>query len=160
MWSRDRIPGKTDFLQLSPEVVSLPKDGQSSVGALGGRPRRRWGTEGCPFTCLWNINSKMGLMNDTRLILREAITRVLKYEIASDNHAGQVVLLPRIRLNLTESKKFLPSSPVGNDCIEELGSDLLQGGCVPTVPCFSHGRFYVAMWGALMEFTAARLSIT
>eukprot|EP00955_Chlamydomonas_euryale_P006275 66579-Chlamydomonas_euryale.AAC.1 len=56
----------------------------------------------------------MGLMNGMRLILREARTRVLKCKIAFGSHAGDIVLLPRIRLNLTESKKFLFSSPVCN----------------------------------------------
>eukprot|EP00955_Chlamydomonas_euryale_P023111 243784-Chlamydomonas_euryale.AAC.1 len=65
----------------------------------------------------------MGLMNGTRLILREAGTRVSKCKIASGSHAGEIVRLPRIRLNLTESKKVLSDHPFAISSATSLCND-------------------------------------
>eukprot|EP00955_Chlamydomonas_euryale_P093444 364786-Chlamydomonas_euryale.AAC.11 len=58
-----------------------------------------------------------------------------KCKLASGSHAEQIVLLPCIYINLKP------------------GADLLQGGHVPTVPCYSHGQFMLQCLesGALME---------
>eukprot|EP00955_Chlamydomonas_euryale_P014286 153668-Chlamydomonas_euryale.AAC.1 len=39
-------PRKNGFPRWSSEVISLPKDGHFSVGALGGCPWHHWGTKG------------------------------------------------------------------------------------------------------------------
>eukprot|EP00955_Chlamydomonas_euryale_P091630 364639-Chlamydomonas_euryale.AAC.8 len=98
-----------------------------------------------------NMRSKLTMqVHERELSMRKRLGNFLccKCELASGSHAWQLVLLPRIRINLTESKKIKKSHPVHPFAMtinQEPGADLLQSGHVPTVPCYSHGHIYVAM---------------
>ncbi len=59
---------------------------------------------GAPIMLLRNINQNSGLCNGTRLVITQLAPRVIEAQIFTGNHIGEKVYIPRIVMNVTESK--------------------------------------------------------
>ena len=104
-----------------------------------------------------NLNTKQGLVNGTRMIKLPALPRDSKYSLRcrliTGDHAGNIVLLPRISLSPTEGslpfnliRKQFPVRPCFTMTINKSqGQGFNVFGINLPTPCFPHGQLYVAL---------------
>ncbi|GAA0145546.1 DNA helicase [Lithospermum erythrorhizon] len=105
--------------------------------------------------CLRNINPVEGLCNGTRLICKSLLPNVLGAVIASGQHRGKHVWIPKIPLetNPNDSKYLIPfvrrQIPVrlcfAMTINKSQGQTLSYVGLYLKQPVFCHGQLYVAL---------------
>ena len=104
---------------------------------------------------LRNIDSKAGLCNGTRLVIKEIGSYVLKVAVmkAVENGTEQTELIARITLNTMEDEyPFILSRtqfPVNLSFVMTInksqGQSLANVGIDLRYPAFTHGQLYVAL---------------
>jgi hypothetical protein len=109
---------------------------------------------GQPLILLRNMNSKQGLCNGTRLIVRKLGKRYINAEILTGQRAGETVFIPRIVHDTTEDSNVsimfrriqFPVKPAFVMTINKSqGQTLQMVGLYLPKPVFTHGQLYVAM---------------
>ena len=108
---------------------------------------------GCPIMLLRNLDATRGLCNGTRLIVRSFRRYVIEAQVASGSHVGDIVLIPRIRLNATEDQcpilftrtQFRVRLAFSMTINKAQGQTFHKVGLYLPDPPFSHGQLYVAM---------------
>ena len=102
---------------------------------------------------LRNLSPAEGLCNGTRLLVRHVVNgRMLEATIVTGSHAGEIVLIPRIKLAPDEdlfgfewSRLQFPVRIAFAMTINKAqGQTLSRVGVFLERPCFSHGQLYVA----------------
>ncbi|GAA0170320.1 DNA helicase [Lithospermum erythrorhizon] len=108
-----------------------------------------------PIILLRNINPTEGLCNGTRLICKNLLLNVIGVVIASGQHSGKHVWIPKIPLetNPSDSKYLIPfvrrQIPVrlcfAMTINKSQGQTLNYVGLYLKQPVFSHGQLYVGL---------------
>lgn len=106
-----------------------------------------------PIMLLRNLAPSDGLCNGTRLLVKSVINgRMLEATIVTGSHAGETVLIPRMKLSPDEgvfgfewSRLQFPVRVAFAMTINKAqGQTLARVGVFLEQPCFSHGQLYVA----------------
>ncbi|KAG2192402.1 hypothetical protein INT47_012469 [Mucor saturninus] len=109
--------------------------------------------KGCPIMLLRNLDPKNGLCNGTRLICDSFQRFVIKATIVTGSHAGKVALIPKIKLNLSETVssinfqrcQFPVRLAFAMTINKSQGQTLDSVGLYLPSPVFGHGQLYVAL---------------
>jgi ATP-dependent DNA helicase PIF1 len=59
---------------------------------------------GCPVMVLHNINAGEGVCNGSRGIVTQIGQYVIQIQLITGDHAGSVILVPRLKLSLSETQ--------------------------------------------------------
>ena len=107
--------------------------------------------KGTVVMLLRNLNTKRGLCNGTRLIVRDMTNHIIKCDILTESGIGETVLIPRIDCtNKTEmpfelKRRQFPLKPAFAMTINKAqGQTLEKVGIFLSAPVFGHGQLYVA----------------
>lgn len=110
---------------------------------------------GCPIILLRNLAPAQGLCNGTRLIIIRLSPRVIEAQIIGGQFNGNLVFIPRITLNPTNSNGEFPfrlsrrQFPVrlafAMSINKAQGQSVKYVGLDLRVPVFTHGQLYVAL---------------
>ncbi len=100
-----------------------------------------------------NLNSRKGLCNGTRLIVRSVAEHLITAQVLAGSHQGDVVIIPRIDLAPSDSqlpfvlkRRQLPIIPAFAMTINKSqGQTFDFVGVQLQEPVFAHGQLYVAL---------------
>nr|CAH0113273.1 unnamed protein product [Daphnia galeata] len=107
---------------------------------------------GAIIILLKNINSRQGLCNGTRLIIRSLTQHLIVAEIASGKNKGHIVYIPRMTMSPTDSDlpftlkrlQFPVLLAFAMTITKSQGQTFDRVGIFLPEPVFSHGQLYVA----------------
>ncbi|TVT99395.1 hypothetical protein EJB05_55213, partial [Eragrostis curvula] len=154
----DRFPGEVkvyysfDSVDDSKNYIFL--DYINSITPTGLPPHELKLKKNCPVILIHDIDPHHGLCKGARLVVRELGNNVIKAEVINGQHAGEIVLLPRIPLSPLEDmwipckfkRKQFPIKPCFAMTINNAqGQKISNVGIYLPEPVFSHGRLYVAL---------------
>ena len=108
---------------------------------------------GAPIMLLRNLYPKEGLCNGTRLTVSRISPRIIEARILSGDLAGELRLIPRIKLTSTEGElpfvvsrlQFPVRLSFAITVNKSQGQSLSVVGVDLRHPVFTHGQLYVAM---------------
>ena len=110
---------------------------------------------GCPLILLRNLASAKGLCNGARMVLLQAMGRVLEVQLIGGDHNGEVALIPRVTLTpsarnsnhafVLRRRQFPVKLVFAMSINKAQGQSFKHVGVDLRVPVFSHGQLYVAL---------------
>ncbi|CAH9053130.1 unnamed protein product [Cuscuta epithymum] len=126
----------------------------NAISLAGLPPHKLILKKNCPVMLLRNLNPAEGLCNGTRLICHDFRDHVINCSIATGEHMGKNVFIPKIPLQATEDAKcpipfkrhqFPIKLCFAMTINKSQGQTFDYVGIYLREPVFSHGQLYVAM---------------
>jgi len=134
------------------ERVAYPVEVLNSLTLSGLPPHKLTLKNGCIIMLLRNLNTRAGLCNGTRLIVRELKNNVIIANILKEKALGQRVFIPRIDLIPSDDefpvtikrRQFPIRLAFAMTINKSQGQTFDRVGIYLRTPVFSHGQLYVA----------------
>lgn len=155
-----RLPGQVrTFLSSDRALCDTDEESQNypleflySITPTGMPPHKLNLKDGCTVMLLRNLNSKRGLCNGVRLKVLNIYNSVLHCEILTGSHAGQEVLIPKLKLAPSDANlpftlqrtQFPIRLSYSMTINKSQGQTFDHVGIFLGQPVFSHGQLYVA----------------
>ncbi len=134
------------------ERVAYPVEVLNSLTLSGLPPHKLTLKKGCIIMMLRNLNTRAGLCNGTRLIVRELKNNVIDANILKERTLGQRVFIQRIDLIPSDDefpvtirrRQFPIKLAFAMTINKSQGQTFERVGIYLRTPVFSHGQLYVA----------------
>ena len=135
------------------EQVSVPREYLNCLTPSGFPPHQLFLKKGMPIILLKNLDPPNGLCNGTRLLLMDILNGyILQAKIASGDHGGKVVFIPRITMLpkqgefpfVWERRQFPIAVAFAMSINKAQGQTFSTVGVYLNEPVFTHGQLYVA----------------
>ena len=154
----EQFPGEAHILYSADstndpdDATRFPVEYLNSLTPAGLPPYRLFLKNDMILMLLRNLNPREGLCNGTRLILKTSTSCLLHCKIASGDHQGKDVLIPRIELSAKDGdfpfawrrRQFPVRAAFAMTINKSQGQTLKQVGVWLDDPTFTHGQLYVA----------------
>ena len=106
-----------------------------------------------PIMLMRNLDPASGLLNGTRLVVKQLQPNVINAEICTGRHSGKHVLIPRIALRPSDNtfpftlrrRQFPVRAAFAMTINKSQGQTLESVGLFLPEPVFTHGQLYVAL---------------
>ena len=126
----------------------------SSTLSLSGLPSHQLRLKvNSPIMLMRNLDPASGLLNGTRLVVKQLQPNVINAEICTGRHSGKHVLIPRITLTPSDNtfpftlrrRQFPVRAAFSMTINKSQGQTLESVGLFLPEPVFTHGQLYVAL---------------